>query len=186
MLLGSTEAAIHTLDLSWKKMDVKLMMMMMMMWLSCWTDENSDADHDWCKRSASSSVPRSSVGQGARVEGQEKSSKMMVQFLCFKMFSEFCIHCIFSKNRGNRWCFKSWIFAGMAEVFQPGASLQNRNIEVHVCHCFTVSKMKMASLVLIIFCNDGAYKCVYYYYFFFLTQFLCQAICTQRTPKGPK
>ena len=25
------EAAVHTLDLSWKKMDVKLMMMMMMM-----------------------------------------------------------------------------------------------------------------------------------------------------------
>ena len=24
------------------------------------------------------------------------------------------------------------------------------------------------------------------FFFFFLTQFLCQAICTQRTPKGPK
>ena len=24
------------------------------------------------------------------------------------------------------------------------------------------------------------------FYFYFLTQFLCQAICTQRTPKGPK
>ena len=34
-LISSWEAAIHTLGLSRKKMDVKLMMMMMMMMMSC-------------------------------------------------------------------------------------------------------------------------------------------------------